>query len=200
MMKQVPSPSKKTPRLDMNPMVDMAFLLVSFFMLATTFKTAEPFLIEKPLSHSELKVPETNVVIISVSDQGQVFFTIDGKFVRERLLTLVGEHQGIIFSEAEKSHFALMSSIGMPVGELKDFLALPSDVWQEVDQPGIPCDSLHNELTEWVLFARVANPRVHIAVNADKDVPYRHVQQVIQTLINNRIYRFNLFTELEKEA
>jgi len=189
---------RRTPELDMNPMVDVAFLLVCFFMLATTFKTAEPFLIDKPASQSRLKVPEVNVGIISVSDSGKVFFNIDGKFAREKLLTMLGKHHDITFTEAEQSKFALMSSVGTPVEELKDFLALPPDLRKGIEQPGIPCDSTYNELVEWVLFARMANPRIRLVINADKDVPYRHVDRVIQTLLQNRIYRFNLFTELEE--
>jgi biopolymer transport protein ExbD len=199
-MNKTKKTSVRTPKLDMNPMVDMAFLLVSFFMLATTFKTAEPILIDRPSSHSRLKVPETNVVVISVSDSGKVFFTIDGKFAREKLLTLIGDHHGLTFSEVEKSHFALMSSVGLPLADLPAFLSLSPVERQQVVQPGIPCDSLNNELIEWVLFARMANPSVRLAINADRDVAYVHVEKVIQTLLRNRIYRFNFFTELEKES
>lgn len=181
----------------MNPMVDMAFLLVSFFMLATTFKTAEPILIDKPLSESQLKVPETDVVTITVSDSGKVFFSIDGKFARTKLLDYIGGHYDREFSEAEKAHFALLSSFGMPVAELQPFLALPASEREEIEQGGIPCDSTYNELNHWVLFARMANPKVRIAINADRDVAYQHVQKVIKTLLNNGIYRFNLVTELE---
>jgi biopolymer transport protein ExbD len=189
--------SIKKPKLDMNPMVDMAFLLVSFFMLATTFKTAEPILIEKPLSQSQLKVPETDVVTITVSDSGKIFFSIDGKFAREKLLNYIGDHHNQTFSETENHHFTLLSSFGVPVADLKAFLALLPEDRQYVEQQGIPCDSIHNELNLWVLFARMANPKVRIAINADKDVPYRHVQKVIKTLLSNGIYRFNLITELE---
>ncbi len=182
----------------MNPMVDMAFLLVSFFMLTTTFKTAEPIIIDKVHSQSQLKVPETNVVMITVGEEGRVFFTIDGKFARKKLLRLMGEQYGIDFSQRAQDEFALLSSIGMPVEQLDDFLALRPQEREEIDQPGIPCDTARNELTNWVILSRVANPRARIAINADKDTPYPRVDRVIQTLLNSKIYRFNLMTELEK--
>lgn len=193
--KQVPI---KKPKLDMNPMVDLAFLLVSFFMLATTFKTAEPILIDKPFSQSQLKVPETDVITITVSDSGKIYFSIDGKFARIKLLDYIGDHYDQDFSETEKSSFELLSSFGMPVAELQSFLALPAEQRQDAEQAGIPCDSTYNELTHWVLFARMANPKVRIAINADRDVYYQHVQKVIKTLLSNGIYRFNLITELEE--
>jgi biopolymer transport protein ExbD len=188
----------KTPKLDMNPMVDMAFLLVSFFMLTTTFKTAEPILIEKAHSQSQLKVPETNVMTITVGEEGQVFFTIDGKYVRKKLLRLIGDHYKVEFSDRDQDEFALVSSIGMPIHELDDFLALKPDQRQAIEQIGIPCDTSRNELTDWVILGRIANPRARIAINADKDTPYPLIDRVIQTLLHSKIYRFNLVTELEK--
>jgi len=182
----------------MNPMVDMAFLLVSFFMLTTTFKTAEPILIEKAHSQSQLKVPETNVVTITVGEEGRVFFTIDGKFARKRLLRLMGEQYQIDFSERAQDEFSILSSIGLPVDQLSAYLALRPDEREEVEQSGIPCDTLRNELTDWIIMSRVANPRARIAINADKDTPYPYIDRVVQTLLHSKIYRFNLVTELEK--
>ena len=192
------NPPKNSPKLDMNPMVDMAFLLVSFFMLTTTFKMAEPVQIEKAHSRSNLKMPETNVITLTVTDDGRVFYAIDGKFARKKLLGFIGGQYQQEFSEEEYDRFAVLSSFGIPITGLKPFLALPPEERQHLEQPGIPCDSLHNELEDWILYSRMANPKVRIAINADKDTPYQHVQNVVNTLLANRIYRFNLVTELEK--
>ena len=194
------STSKKTPKLDMNPMVDMAFLLVSFFMLTTTFKTAEPILIKRPEARSEIKMPETDVIKITVGEEGEIFFSIDGKFTRKRLLGSIGQRYQLEFTETETENFSLMTSFGMPIRNLKALLQLPSEQRQKYPQEGIPCDSTQNELLDWIVYSRMANPKVRVAINADKDVDYKYVDRIIQSLLKLKIYRFHLITELEKDS
>ena len=183
----------------MNPMVDMAFLLVSFFMLTTTFKTVEPVVVERPTSQTEIKLPETNVVTITVGKEGRIFFSLDGKFTRQRLLDRMGARYGVQFSSIEKEQFSLINSFGMAVKDLPAYLKIPPSERNNIEQNGIPCDSLQNELSDWLINSRLTNPRVRFSVNADKDTPYELVQQVISTFTDNKIYRFNLVTEYEAE-
>ncbi|NJK82735.1 MAG: biopolymer transporter ExbD [Saprospiraceae bacterium] len=195
MAKNIPRP--ETPKLDMNPMVDMAFLLVSFFMLATTFKTAEPILINRPSSHSELKMPETDVMTISVGKEGQVFCAIDGKFAKKRLIQLIGEKYNIDFSEEEQEQFALLSGFGLPIEQLQSYLQTSPEDRVNIAQTGIPSDA--DELINWVALSRMANPKLRIAINADKDTAYTQIKKVIDILLEHKIYRFNLITEVEKD-
>jgi biopolymer transport protein ExbD len=53
--------------IDMTPMVDVAFLLLIFFMCTTQFKPPEKDKITLPESNSEAKAPETGVITISVT-------------------------------------------------------------------------------------------------------------------------------------
>ncbi len=191
-------PKKESPKLDMNPMVDMAFLLVSFFMLTTTFKTAEPISIQRPSSQTEIKIPERDLMSITVGKNGEVFFSIDGKFARKRLLQLIGDRHEINFSEEEKEQFALLSSFGMPIDALQNFLQTKPEERKKLLQTGIPASPDNNQLAEWVVYARMANPKLRIAINGDVDTPYSEIQEVINTLLHNKIYRFNLVTEIEK--
>lgn len=192
------APKKESPKLDMNPMVDMAFLLVSFFMLTTTFKTAEPIAINRPSSQSEIKVPERDVMTLTIGDEGQVFFSIDGKFAKKRLLQLIGGRHEIDFSEIEQEQFALLSSFGMPIQELSTFLKATPEDRKKIKQKGIPMELEQNELADWIVYSRIANPKLRIAINGDKDVAYPEVQKIINTLLHNKIYRFNLITEIEE--
>lgn len=194
------APKKNTPKLDMNPMVDMAFLLVSFFMLATTFKAAEPITISRPSSQSEIKVPERDVMTLTIGTAGEVFFSIDGKVAKKRLLQLIGQRYEINFSEEEQEQFALLSSFGIPLQELKSFLNTSVEDRKKIKQNGIPVELKQNELADWVIHARMANPKLRIVINGDKDAAYPQVQKVINTLLKNKIHRFNLITEIEMES
>jgi len=57
----------------MTPMVDVAFLLLIFFMTTTSFKPPEEVTVQLPSSHSEYKVPEAGVLILTVSKDGDLF-------------------------------------------------------------------------------------------------------------------------------
>ncbi|MGH7598780.1 MAG: ExbD/TolR family protein [bacterium] len=75
-------------KLDMTPMVDVAFLLLTFFMLTTQFKPTEDVTVELPSSHSAFKLPESDVMMITISKDGRIFFGLDAQNLR---LSLFGE-------------------------------------------------------------------------------------------------------------
>jgi biopolymer transport protein ExbD len=60
-------------RIDMTPMVDIAFLLLIFYMATTTFKPPEHKAVNIPSSHSEIKLPESNLMTITVTKEDSVF-------------------------------------------------------------------------------------------------------------------------------
>ena len=184
--------------IDMTPMVDLAFLLVTFFMLTTKFAPEEPMAVDMPSSVSEIKLPDTDILTISISKEGSVFFNMDGKYNRQELLEKMGEKYNIQFSPEEVHSFSVMSSMGVPVGNLKQFLAMDSEQRKAVRQPGIPCDSLNNELSDWIVFSRITNPKLRIAIKGDQDADYPVVKNVINTLIERKVNRFNLITNLEQ--
>src|SRR6478752_3197759 len=185
---------RSTPSIDMTPMVDLAFLLVTFFMLTATATPDEPVAVDMPTSVSEIPIPDINVLTISVSKEGKVYFNMDGKYNRQELLGKIGERYGIQFTEEETKVFSVLSSIGVPIGQLKGFLALDREDRGTVKQPGIPCDSVNNELKDWVVLSRTTNPKLRIAIKGDRDADYPTIKNVINTLIDNRVNRFNLIT------
>ena len=189
---------RSSTSIDMTPMVDLAFLLVTFFMLTTKFAPEEPLAVDMPSSVSEIKLPETDILTISISKDGVVFFNMDGKYNRETLLSKIGEKYNIKFSPEEIRSFSLLSSMGVPLGNLKQFLSMSSDERKLVNQPGIPCDSTNNELADWIIFSRITNPKLRIAIKGDQDADYPVVKGVINTLIERKVNRFNLITNMEK--
>lgn len=188
---------QKQPKLDMNPMTDLAFLLVTFFMLTTTFKAEEPVQVNNPSSTAEIKLPETNIMTITIAEDGRVFFGIDGQFTKERLIDFIDQRYELKLDEGQKKRFSLISTFGTPIGQLNDFLALSSTERMKLEQPGIPIDSASNELAEWIVYSRMVNPNLRVAINGDTETRYPMVKKVISTLVNNKVTRFNLITDKE---
>lgn len=198
-MPKIKQKGRKQPKLDMNPMTDLAFLLVTFFMLTTTFKAEEPVTVNNPSAQVEVKLPESNIMTITVSEDGRVFFGLDGQFTKERLIEFIDQQYELELTPVEKKRFSLLSTFGMPISELKDFLALSSMQRREVQQQGVPMDTTANELANWVVYSRLINPNLRVAINGDTETKYPIVKQVISTLVNNKVTRFNLITDKEKE-
>ena len=68
---------RSSVRIDMTPMVDVAFLLLIFFMSTTQFKPPERIAVQLPLSSSEIHVPETDTIILTVNREGQFFISTE---------------------------------------------------------------------------------------------------------------------------
>lgn len=191
---------RNPPSLDMTPMVDLAFLLVTFFMLTTTFAPEEPVVVDIPKSVSEIILPDNDRMIITVADDGRVFFDMDNKGHRMRLLEFIGDKYGIAFTQEQKEAFAILPGFGLPVSSLPSYLDLEPDERKTIEQPGIPVDSVNNQLSDWIVFGRMSNPKLRIAVKGDRDTNYKVVEKVINTLIDRNVLRFNLITGLEEEV
>lgn len=188
---------RTSPSLDMTPMVDLAFLLVTFFMLISRFAPEEAIQVDTPSSISEKKLPDTNVITISISNDGRVYFGVDGANAQRKLLEKMGEKYGITFTEAEKNAFTRSTAYGLPIASLKSFLALPPEQQKKVAQPGIPTDSTRNELADWIMQARYTNPQAIVAIKGDGASEYPYVGRVIEILQEKKVNRFNLVTDME---
>ena len=78
-------PNRQSVRIDMTPLVDVAFLLLTFFMLTTVFKPTEDVTIVLPASHSDFKLPETDVMTVNIAEDGRIFLGLDSQHLRKRL-------------------------------------------------------------------------------------------------------------------
>ena len=189
---------RKSTLIDMTAMSDVTVLLLTFFMLTSTFIQKEPVQVFTPASVSEIKIPEINLLQVLVDQQGKVFISLDKQSDRVAVLEAMGEMYGIEFTSEEVNKFRLANSFGVPIREMKSFLALKTDKQDELlPTKGIPCDSINNQFKEWVLFARKNNPNLKIAIKADQVTPYPMIKSVMSSLQEIRENRYNLITSLK---
>jgi biopolymer transport protein ExbD len=198
-------PKVKTKRsstfIDMTAMTDVAFLLLTFFILTSNFIAKEPVTVNTPSSISEIKIPEINVMQVLIAPDGRIFFGVDGQQNRLELLNKVAEMYKIDFTEKEKKTFSVINSFGVPVEKLKGYLNLKEDVRDlEQNNPGIPIDSLNNQFKVWVQTARLVNPANRLAIKGDKATSYAVIKKVMDALQEIKESRYNLLTSLESEA
>src|SRR5437867_4427229 len=150
-MPKVKVPRKSTS-IDMTAMCDVAFLLVTFFMLTTKFRPDEPVIVDTPSSVSEIILPEKGVLLLTVDGKGRVFFNVEGQQLRKELIQKMGEHYKIQFTPNEINRFAVLSSVGLPMADMKRFLNAGEEQRKTINNAtmGIPHDSLDNQLSTWI--------------------------------------------------
>ena len=196
--------SKKSTKIDMTAMCDVAFLLLSFFVMTSTAKVPEPLPVDMPASTRETKLPDTDLATVTVGD-GKVFFGITGQDLRRDALGKIAERYQLQFSEEETKRFSLIDGFGVPAGNLKALIAMSSeDRNKEGTQPGIPYDSLDNQLREWILAARYAARDVHgtelkVAIEGDAKEEYPTIKKVIDILQDQKVNKFYLVTGLRSD-
>ena len=195
---------KKAASIDMTAICDVAFLLLTFFILTATAKQPEPLTVDTPSSTVQIKLPESDLVTLTLG-KGKVFFGVTGKEVRIRTLELMGTKYGVAFSPEERERFSLIDGFGVPMSKLKSLIALNGAERNEKDlQPGIPKDSLNNELKEWIFNARtatkdIAGKELKVAIKGDAKQEYSEIKKVMDILQDQQINQFNLVTGLRSK-
>lgn len=189
---------KKSTFIDMTAMSDVTVLLLTFFMLTSTFVKKEPVQVITPASVSEIKIPETNVLQILVDPAGKIFMSMDKQADLKAALESMGREYGVTFTAAQEKKFMLLSTFGVPMKSMKNYLDLPADKQDVVlKSQGIPCDSVDNQFKAWVRNARAANADLRIAIKADASTPYAVIKKVMNSLQDLRENRYNLITSLK---
>ena len=193
---------RKSTSTDMTAMCDVAFLLLTFFILTATARQPEPLPVETPSSTVTFKLPDTDISTLTIG-QDKVFFGVVGPDVRINTLERMGEQYQMTFTEEEKKRFSVMESFGVPMASLKQLIALDNSDRMKLTQPGIPSDSgANNELKQWILQSRYATKELHnvdlrFSIKGDSKEEYPTIRKVVDILQDQNINKFSLITSLE---
>lgn len=183
---------------DMTAMCDVAFLLLTFFILTTEFKQPDVEDIVTPSSISKSKLTEgDNTMTISVTKDGRYYFSpTNNPSQRVELLEKMGEKYNITFTEQEKTAFQNTQFVGVPVAQLKAFLQLPEDQRKKY-KGSIPMDSANTQLVEWVQNNAKINRQAKLAVKGDGGASYDKFKVLFEGLRDIEFYKFVLVTTEE---
>ncbi|HZI00384.1 MAG TPA: biopolymer transporter ExbD [Flavisolibacter sp.] len=202
-MPSVKIPKKSTVN-DMTPFVDIAFLILSFFIMATKMKPPEPVEITTPNSVSTDKLPENDAILVEMDGTGRVFFSMlaDANPEAKRyVIQNINSNRNLGLTDAEINSYVKGPSIGIPFSGLKSYLSKSDDQQKAVNQPGIPVkDSASNELYFWVNAAikGFQGRKVNYLIKSDNNAKYPDFKRVIEAFKRNDVYKFQLVTSPEE--
>ena len=200
-------PKKHPPAIDMTAMVDVAFLLLTFFILTTTrFREDSKVEVDMPSSVSDLPVPDVKLCIISIDMEGRVFVGYSDPLTREEVLNrFIGEKDVEISAEGA-AYFSTLQEFGVPHKEMVEWLNQEGDGLKEFEHHGISArvtDSTSmtgNDLKDWIRWGRLADQRMRFAIKGDASAKYPAVSHVIESLQDWNVNQFSLVTDLEEGA
>ncbi len=184
--------------MDLTAMSDMAWLLLTFFILTSNFREPEVVPAVTPTSVSNQKMAAENMMIIKIDGEGKFLFGLEEK---DRIATLekMGDKYGVKFTDAEKNAFKSIVEFGVPMKEMRNYLNQPADKQQSY-HPGIPLDTIpekNQELIDWVFEAKEVNPDVFLAIKGDQKSEYKQFKNLIQQLQMKNMNKFQLITSQE---
>lgn len=194
-MPKVKIPRKST-NIDMTAMCDVAFLLLTFFMLATKFKPEEAVEIKTPSSVSSKIVPDKDVCLISLDREGRVYLQMDNPKSKEAVLEVINRSKDLDLNATQFNTFINAPSIGVPFAQLSSLLSLPSEDFKKVKQMGIPIDSVNNEFEIWIkaIIAVNVGKKMSLLLKGDNEAKYEDFKKIIDVFKRNDQYKFQLIT------
>jgi len=194
--------ARKSTDYDMTPFVDIAFLILSFFILATKFKPPEKVTVTTPKSVSADKLKEQDGLIVSFDSTGKVFLSVTvlkatNSDLYGEVISSINAAKSLGLTDAEKQAFSKQPMIGVPFARLKAYLS-----GQQVPETGIPVDSTNNELAQWVASANDVfrshtdrNLQPNYLIKGDNNASYPSFKGVIDAFRINQVFKFQLVTD-----
>ena len=194
-MPKVKIPRKSTS-VDMTAMCDVAFLLLTFFILTTKFKPQEAVTIDIPSSTAQIPIPDKDIMMFQIAPDGRMFFGLDDQNTRLKLLERLSTTYELALTQDQKDAFRLLETWGMDIRSLPEFLNMDPTERSMYNQPGLLIDTTggQHQVEDLILFSRQENNNLRIAIKGDKTTEYRHFDQLIKALQNRKVNKFNLIT------
>jgi len=199
-----PKIPRKSTAVDMTAMCDVAFLLLSFFILTTKFKPSEAVPVNTPSSVAAKVAPETNVVMISLNKDGKIFLsTGDSKNDKDKkaeIIKSVNSHKNLGLSDAEVAALVRAPFIGTPLAQLKQQARLATDQMTGETLPGIYAkDSTNNELLDWMrgVADAYAGMKPNLLLKGDNVSKYPAFRNIIDAFRKNDFFKFQMVTNPE---
>lgn len=204
-MPRVKVPRKSTA-VDMTAMCDVAFLLLTFFILTATSRQPDPLEVKIPSSTVQMKVPDKDLTILTIG-KGKVFIEMIGQDIKKSALSKMAELYGTSFTPEQYKRFGVIGSFGVPMNQLGNFISMNGEQRKKSGlEVGIPSDSTtNNELYRWVFAARKATEELHqakmrVSIKGDSEEEYKNIRTVIDVLQKQKVNTFSLITSAEAAA
>jgi biopolymer transport protein ExbD len=194
---------RKSTNVDMTAMCDVAFLLLSFFILTTSFKPDEALEVTTPKSVQTKAAEQKDVVLVTMDRDGKIYFSIgdDNREEKQKVIDIVDQQKQLGLTQAEKNAFLRSGSfVGVPFTQLKQYLQLSPDQLKAFNQPGIPVlDSTRNDMVVWMQAANSAfeGKKMNLLVKGDTEAKYPSFKGVIDAFKKNDMLKFQMITDPE---
>lgn len=195
---------KKSTFTDMTPFVDVAFLILTFFIMATKFKPPEPVEITTPNSVSSALLEETDAVMVTIDKDNKVYYTVtvaspEDQGIITDIINIVNKEQNLNLTPEEIANFRKTNAIGVPFNQLKSLLDTPEDQQHNLKQPGMPVDTTGGQLTYWIQYSKqaFAGKQLKYLIKGDNNSKYPTFDNIISALKRNEQFKYNLITSPE---
>lgn len=196
-----PKIARKSTAIDMTAMCDVAFLLLSFFILTTKFKPSEAVPINTPNSVANKIAPETNIVLIHLNKDGKVFLSVgdskEDRQKKESMINYINQQRSLGLTSSEVAALVKAPFIGVPVAQLKQQSHLTTEQMTGALLPGIPAsDTTNNQMIDWVAAAVSAyqGQKMNLILKGDNVAKYPVFKNILTAFKKNDQFKFQMVT------
>ena len=184
--------------IDMTAMCDVAFLLLSFFILTTKFKPAEAINVSPPSSVSSKAAPQKDAFMVSIDKEGRIFIDMSDE-MKGDVIDEISTAKGLNLTAEDKKYFKASTFVGTPLSQLNQFTRLKPEDLAKIKLTGIPADSSNNELQAWINAAVnvYKGRKINFLIKGDNNSKYIAFRDVINAFKKNEIFKYQLITNPE---